>query len=338
VRTKNSFWFVGTRLALALAATLLTVAPLRAADWAYRPFDRPTPTYTADFGMRFWYGKTTTAKNLYDTTGTELLSRLTYGDLSIFAAEVYGRFDLDKRWFIKGYIGGGTFRNGSLKDEDFGLPPPLQPYSSTLSVQQDSTPIYGSLDAGFNVVWGPDFRVGLFAGLHYMNQNISAYGCTQTSFNPFICGAFPIPNQVKVITQDNNWYSVRLGVDATFEFDRFRLSLDAAVVPYTWLYGADTHWLRVGNQPGDFSGPIPEDGKGWGYQLDAFLSYRVYESLSVGVGARYWYMQSRGFTHFENHVIGFTAFPQAVEWKTQNFGVFLQASLKLGPYAVLDVH
>jgi hypothetical protein len=326
------------RLALAFTATLLTVAPLRAADWTYRPFDRPTPTYTADFGMRFWYGKTTTAKNLYDTTGTELLSRLTYGDLSIFAAEVYGRFDLDKRWFIKGYIGGGTFRNGSLKDEDFGLPPPLQPYSSTLSVQQDSTPIYGSLDAGFNVVWGPDFRVGLFAGLHYMNQNISAYGCTQTSFNPFICGAFPIPNQVKVITQDNNWYSVRLGVDATFEFDRFRLSVDAAVVPYTWLYGADTHWLRVGNQPGDFSGPIPEDGKGWGYQLDAFLSYRVYESLSVGVGARYWYMQSRGFTHFENHVIGFTAFPQAVEWKTQNFGVFLQASLKLGPYSVLDVH
>jgi Autotransporter beta-domain len=338
VRTKNSFWFVCTRLALALAATLLTVAPLRAADWTYRPLDRPTPTYTADFGMRFWYGKTTTAKNLYDSTGAELVSRLTYGDLSIFAAEVYGRFDLDKRWFVKGYIGGGTFRNGSFRDEDFGLPPPLQPYSSTLSVQQDSTPIYGSLDAGFNVVWGPDFRVGLFGGLHYMNQTISAYGCTQTSYNPYICGAFPIPNQIKVITQDNNWYSVRLGVDATFEFDRFRLSVDAAVVPYAWLYGADTHWLRVGNQPGDFSGPLPEDGKGWGYQLDAFLSYRVYESLSVGVGARYWYMQSRGFTHFENHVVGFTAFPQVVEWKTQNFGVFLQASLKLGPYSVLDVH
>jgi hypothetical protein len=207
-----------------------------------------------------------------------------------------------------------------------------------MSVQQDSTPIYGSLDAGFNVVWGPDFRVGLFGGLHYMNQNISAYGCTQTSFNPFICGAFPIPNQVKVITQDNNWYSLRLGVDAAFDFDRFRLSVDAAVVPYAWLYGSDTHWLRVGNQPGDFGGPLPEDGKGWGYQLDAFLSYRVYESLSVGVGARYWYMQARGFTHFENHIVGFTASPQVLEWKTQNFGVFLQASLKLGPYSVLDVH
>jgi hypothetical protein len=332
------FWSACARLTLALAVSLAIVAPLRAADWTFRPYLEPTPTYTADFGMRFWYGKTTTAKNLYDSTGAELVSRLTYGDLSIYAAEAYGRFDLDKRWFIKGYVGGGGFRNGSLKDEDFGLPPPLQPYSSTLSVQQQSAPIYGSLDAGFNVVWGPDFRVGLFAGFHYMNQTINAYGCTQTSFNPFICGAFPIPNQVKVITQDNNWYSVRLGVDAAFEFDRFRLSIDAALVPYTWLYGADTHWLRIGNQPGDFSGPIPEDGNGWGYQLDAFLSYRVYESLSVGVGARYWYMQSRGFTHFENHVVGFTAVPQVLEWKTQNFGVFLQASVKLGPYSVLDVH
>ncbi len=325
------------RLALAFAASLL-VAPASAADWAYRPFDKPTPTYTADFGLRFWYGKTTTAKNLYDTTGSQLVSRLTYGDLSIFAAEVYGRFDLDKRWFLKGYVGAGTFRNGSLKDEDFGLPPPLQPYSATLSAQSDSTPIYGSVDAGFNVVWGPDFRVGLFGGFHYMNQTISAFGCTQISFNPFICGAFPIPNWVRGITQNNNWYSVRVGVDAAVELDRFRISVDAALVPYTWLYGSDTHWLRIGSNPGDFGGPIPEDGTGWGYQLDAFLSYRVFENLSVGVGGRYWYMQARGFTHFENHIVNFTAFPQPVEWKTQNFGVFLQASLKLGPYSVLDVH
>ena len=55
------------------------------------------------------------------------------------------------------------------------------------------------------------------------------------------------------------------------------------------------------------------------------------------MGGRYWSMQTRGFTHFENHVVGFTALPQAVEWKTQNFGVFLQGSLKLGPYNVISV-
>ena len=58
------------------------------------------------------------------------------------------------------------------------------------------------------------------------------------------------------------------------------------------------------------------------------------EAVSLGAGLRYWQMQIRGFTHFENHVIGFTAVPQVVEWKTQNYGVFLQASVKFGPYAV----
>ena len=336
--TTRSIFAACVRLALAFAASVLTSAPVHAGDWAFRPFDLPAPSYSADFGLRFWYGRSTTAKNLYDTTGSVLVSRLTYGDLSIFAGEAYGRFDLDRRWFLKGYVGGGALRKGNLKDEDFGLTPPLNPYSATSSVQGDGTLAYASLDAGFNVIWGPDFRVGLFGGFHYMNETVTAFGCTQISFNPLICGAVPIPNQVKAITQDNNWYSARLGVDATVEFDRFRLNVDAAWVPYVWLYGSDAHWLRIGNQPGDFAGPIPEDGTGWGYQLEASLSYRVNEVLSLGIGGRYWYMQTRGFTHFEGAVIGFAAAPQAVEWKTQNFGVFLQASLKLGPYSVLDVH
>jgi len=142
------------RLALAFAASALGALPVHAGDWAYRPFDQPAPTYTADFGLRFWYGRGTTAKNLYDSAGTQLVSRLTYADLSIFAAEAYTRFDFDRRWFLKGYAGGGALRKGNLKDEDFGLPPPLNPYSATFSVQ-DGSSFYASVDAGFNVVWGP---------------------------------------------------------------------------------------------------------------------------------------------------------------------------------------
>jgi len=123
-----------------------------------------------------------------------------HNGISIFAAETYGRFDLDRRWFLQGYVGGGTFRKGSLKDEDFVLPPPLNPYSATLSIQQNGSPIYANIDAGFNVFWGPDFRVGLFGGVHYLNETVSAFGCNQIAFNPYICGAFPLPNQVKGIT------------------------------------------------------------------------------------------------------------------------------------------
>jgi Omptin family len=324
------------RLACAFAASVASAATVQAGDWVFRSLDWPQATYTAEFGLRFWYGSSTTGKSLFDPAGAFLVSRLTYGDLSIFAAEVYGRFDFDRRWFVKGYVGGGGFRQGGLKDEDF--PPAIVPSSATFSIQNGSSLAYTSIDAGFNALVGPDFRLGFFAGFHYLNETVSAYGCTQIAFNPFICGAFPIPDQFKVITQDNNWYAVRLGLEGAVDFDRFRFSVDAAWLPFVWLSGSDAHWLRIGDFPGNFTGPVPEDGKGWGYQLEAVLSYRVNERLSVGIGGRYWWLQTHGLTHFENHVIGFTALPQPVDWKLQNVGMFVQASLKLGPYPVVDVH
>jgi hypothetical protein len=314
-----------------------SAAPVRATDWSFPAFALPA-TYSGDVGLRFWYGRGITAKDLYDPGGAVLVSRLTYHDLSIYAAEAYGRFDFDRGWFVKGFAGGGSFRKGSLKDEDWGLPLPLEPYSATLSVQEDGSPFYGSLDFGYNVVRGGDFRVGVFAGAHYMNETVSAFGCTQQSFNPFICGAFPIPNTVRVITQENNWYSVRVGVDAAVEIGPVKLGLDAAWLPYVGLYGTDAHWLRIGDQPGDFTGKIPEDGKGWGYQLEGFASYRVTEAASVGVGARYWRMQTKGNTHFEDHIVGGGGLPQPVDWKTESYGVFVQGSIKFGAYSVIGVN
>jgi len=84
---------------------------------------------------------------------------------------------------------------------------------------------------------------------------------------------------------------------------------------------------------------VPEDGKGWGYQLEGFVSYCVTQAWSVGIGGRYWHMQTNeGLAHFENHIVGITAVPQPVDWKVDNFAMFLQLSLKFGPYSAIDVH
>jgi hypothetical protein len=334
VRRRTTTWLLIA--CMQLGAVAIAAAPAHAGDWVFQPFDVPPATYTGDAGLRFWYGRSSTAKNLYDNTGSLPVSRLTYDGLFIYAAEAYARLDLNRRWFIKGNVGGGTLRNGSLTDEDF--PPAVIPYSATFSVQQDGSPIYGTVDAGFNAVFGPDFRVGLFGGFHYLNETVSAFGCTQAAFNPAICGPVSIPNQVEVITQNNNWYAMRLGLDGAFEYGRLRFSGEAAWLPSVWLYGSDAHWLRIGNFIGDFTSPVPEDGKGWGYQLEGFISYRVTQALSLGVGGRYWHMQSHGLTHFENHVVGIVALPQAVDWSVDNYGMFLQMSLKFGPYPVIEVH
>ena len=321
---------VCARLALAFGTSLMAATPVRAADWTLRPVEHTTPTFKGDVGFRFWYGTATTAKNLYDTSGSVLISRLTYGDLQVYSGELYGRFDYDRGWFLKAYAGGGGFKNGNLRDEDF--PPVIAPYSSTFSIEQNGAPAYGSIDLGFDFVRGGDFRIGAFGGYHFLNIAVNAYGCAQNGNNPSICGVFPIPQTVKAISQDNNWHSVRVGLDASVEINRLKLSVEAAWLPYVRLEGADTHWLRIGTAPGDFYGPIPEDGKGWGYQLEGFVSYRVTEAVSLGIGGRYWSMRTRGHTHFENNIVGGGGAPQVLDWKIETYGVYLQTSVKFGPY------
>jgi hypothetical protein len=321
-------------LAVALAASVCDAAAADAGNWTFHGLEPPA-NYTGEVGLRFWYGQAKTGKSLYDPTGSFLVSRLTYENMSIFSAEAYGRFDLNTGWFLKGLVGGGGFRRGTLTDEDF--PPGISPYSATLSVLDNSFPVYASLDAGYNVLRGPDFRVGAFVGYNYLHEVVSAQGCGQIATNPFICGVFPVPGTIKVITQDNNWNSLRVGLNGEVDVTRrLKLSLDGAWLPMVWLNGTDSHWLRISNLPGDFSGPIPEDGTGWGYQLEGVLSYRMTDAISVGIGGRYWHMQTNGNTHFEGHVNGVQAFPQPVNWKSDSFGVFLQTGLKFGPYPLVS--
>jgi hypothetical protein len=318
----------------AVAASLSGTAPARADNWVFHGFEPPA-TYTGEAGLRFWYGGAKTGKNLYDPTGAFLVSRLSYDNLSIFSAEAYARFDLNTGWFLKGLVGGGGFRNGTLKDEDF--PPGISPYSATLSVLDNSFPFYASVDVGYNVFRGPDFRVGAFVGYNYLHEVVSARGCGQVGSNPLICGIFPIPATIKVITQDNNWNSLRVGLNGEVDVTkRLALNVDAAWLPRVWLRGTDAHWLRISSLPGDFIGPIPEDGSGWGYQLESVLSYRVTDAITVGVGGRYWHSQTNGITHFEGHVNGVAALPQPVDWKTDSFGVFLQTGLKFGPNPIIS--
>ena len=117
---------------------------------------------------------------------------------------------------------------------------------------------------------------------------------------------------------------MRIGVNGELEFGKgWRLRGEAAALPFVKLSGTDYHWLRIGT---DFTGGIPEDGTGWGYQLEASADYTLANHVTVGVGARYWHMQSSGKTHFENHIIGGGGSPQKVDWYTDFYGVTAHAA------------
>jgi outer membrane protease len=335
--TGKAFRFL--MMTTSLAANVVAV-PAAAADWPLVPKApatgpafatiQPIPSYEIELGGRYWFGWAKTGKDLHGTDGS-LVSRLTYGGLNTHAGEIYGRADTTMGFFIKGNVGAGSFTNGTLIDEDF--PPGISPYSRTTSDDKGSYLRYATIDVGADLLRGSNYRLGVFAGYNYLGESVSAYGCGQIAANPFVCegGA---PGNLLVITQQNNWNSLRVGGSAEIRYDRLKLGLDAAWLPYVMLNGTDTHWLRIGSNPGDFTGPLPEDGTGTGYQLEAVLSYRVNEMLDVGVGGRYWHMQASGNTHFEGHIVGFQAAPQPVDWQTDHYGVFVQAGLKLGPYPI----
>jgi hypothetical protein len=311
-----------------LLAPVQAVAPIPDVEY-FTP--RPTPAWQGELTARYWLGSAKTGKTLYDVPpDPSMVSRLTYSGMLVNAGELDGRIAFTNGWFFKGYFGFGAATHGSLQDEDF--PPAISPYSSTTSSLDGNSLTYASADFGYDVFRGADFRIGAFAGYHYFYQVENGYGCTQNAGNPVVCQP-AIPTPYEVITQNNTWQSVRLGLEGSVKLgSRFTLSAEGAWLPYIHLNGYDDHWLRIGTNPGDFTGGVPETGTGQGYQVEAVLSYQLTDYASVGIGGRYWHMYANGDTHFDGHIVGADASPQPVSWKTDIYGVFLQASLKLGPY------
>lgn len=307
---------LGTIVALALAVVNTSALA--------NPFIIEAPRAELPFqtsvGLRYWYGLGSTSKDLYGLTRETLNSRLTYDGTQSHSLEAFIRMDHSSGLFWKAYAGGGLLSGGNLRDEDF--PPAISPYSSTNSTLQNQSLGYLSFDAGGALLRGADFRLDGFVGYHYLHQRMKAFGCQQTAGNASICGGSGIPDTVAVLVEDDNWQAVRLGLNVDIPLvDRFRLNVEGAWLPYVWFSGTDNHLLRP-----DLPEPIGEDGRGWGYQLETILSYRYNQAISLGIGGRYWHMESRGYAHFES--VGGTA--QPLDFKANIYGVFVQGNYRFG--------
>jgi opacity protein-like surface antigen len=211
---------------------------------------------------------------------SSLASRLTYDTTPSDGGEAFARVDLPWGLMAKGFIGGAS-GGGKLNDEDWGVPFPTAfvPYSNTISeVENDIT--YGVVDVGYAWWRRQRFSVALYLGYTQLREDMEAYGCRQIA-NQFSDCVPPLPTSTLGITEDDKWHGLRLGSAIDFAVtSRLALTADAAYLPYVTFSGVDDHVIR------DLVSP--EDGRGIGVQLEASLSYLLTESLSVGVGGRYW--------------------------------------------------
>ncbi len=253
------------------------------------------------------------------TVAANLISRLTYADLTANSGELYGRVDSPWGVFVKGFVGGGRISGGHMNDEDWGLvtAAPFTAYSNTISGLSDTGMNYLTVDAGIDVLHGPGYKVGAFAGYNYVYEQYAATDCTQiASPTSGIC-APPIFN-TPVITETDHWDSLRLGFEGiAWLTPHLKLSVDAAYLPYVKFSGVDNHWLRAL--------VIDETGKGQGAQIEAMLSYYFSPEFSVGLGGRYWEMWT------DSGSDAFNGVPTNREdtFRYERAGVFLQATYLL---------
>jgi opacity protein-like surface antigen len=282
------------------------------------------PDAEIEIGGRVWYSAGRFQKDLATTQSASLtgllISRLTY-DTTAASGELFARIDSSSNIFVKGFIGGGKILSGTMHDEDWGAFDGQIPYSNTQSsVTGDLA--YGTFDVGYSVFRGPSANVGGFVGFNYYQEDKSAYGCSQIA-NAYSDCVPAFPNSTLGITENDKWYSLRVGLNGVVTLaDRWKLTADAAYLPYVAFRGTDDHLQRT-----DVSNTLsPESGSGQGVQLEALLSYAVSNAFSVGAGGRYWAMWAP--TAYTN---GFsTPCPcQGLPVRTERYGAFLQASYKM---------
>ena len=261
-----------------------------------------------EIGARYWYSMGRIGYGYYgDTTTSQLVSRLTYDKLSANSGEVYFRGDIAMGLFVKGTIGAGSIGGGKLYDEDF--PPGIDPYSKTSSDTSGSL-AFGNVDLGYSFLHTQAGRLGAFVGYGRWQETVNASGCTQLATNPDICVP-ALPTSLGVIQEADAWNLLRVGLTTdVMVTDRVRLSADAAYV-WAWQKQTDNHYFTFGIDP--------SSGTGTGFQVDAIVSYQINDGFNVGLGGRWWRLDTSTID----------AFDQLSTYRTDRYGVFLQGAIKL---------
>jgi outer membrane protease len=266
------------------------------------------PTTKFEIGTRLWYSTGTSEFDLFDPPGR--VSALHYEDQQAVSAELFARADSPQGVFVKAVGAFGGVFDGTLIDEDF--PPFVVPYSKTTSTLDGELDFF-SIDVGYNVIDDDGLRIGAFAGWGYWHEHFDAKGCRQIGSNPGICGLFPIPTNVTVISEDNKYRSLRLGLAGDGRLsDRLSWAAEAAYL-ITDHENLDVHHFTFG--------PAPAEGDGNGFQLEAALLYQMTPAFNLGLGARWWQMNT------DVVIPSFGNQPETYDVGRQ--GIFVQGGLRL---------
>jgi hypothetical protein len=193
-----------------------------------------------------------------------------------------------RRLVVLGSIGGGVVNDGVLIDEDFTDGGTR--FSTTRSPVDDSYLFYLSTDVGARVAdWTLPAAtargyVDVLVGFQYWHEHYVAFGGTGS----------PDPvgnNGIKALTNDYEWYSLRLGARTRLPIYRgLSVSLAGYVIPWSSLIIEDIHHLRTDLRQDPSFRDDAQGGLGW--QGHGAIEYAFTNRLTAELGFQYWTLKS----------------------------------------------
>jgi Protochlamydia outer membrane protein len=286
-----------------------------------------------ELGTRLWFSEGRTNfginSNRINPQFGNPTSTLSYDNLNGVSAEFTVRAKNDTGLVFKGFVGGGGIISGSLDDQDY-FKHQIR-FSDTYSKVEGSNMVYGTIDLGYDFKFNEYFAVTPFVGFNMWQETVDAFGarCLKDEVQGAFCGPpghVAVPFTTKIIHNETNWASLRLGAEVTRKLsDRLTFVGDFAILPGAYVWNEDSHRLRVD------LGPIPniEDrGTGWGTQIEAELRYDLTPNWSAGAGVRYWYATTDGVSDFVN----FGVKSKLEDFTSERFGVITNVTYCFATY------
>jgi hypothetical protein len=125
----------------------------------------------------------------------------------------------------------------------------------------------------------------------------------QIAANPLVCSV-PVPTSIALVKETDNWDLLRIGVTADLMLgEHVKLTADAAYVRASQK-ATDDHFFTFGIDPAS--------GNGQGFQIDAIVSYQFTNAFNIGIGGRWWHLDTNSVD----------AFQQLETYHTDRYGVF----------------
>ncbi len=285
-------WFIG------FAALFLLLGGVAQAD-----DEEPT---SWSVGVRTWMTGGYTKWN-FQGAGISPLSELRWRGTDAVIVEGNADF-VWKELVLMTSLGAGKVTDAVLIDDDFLLSDHQGRFSHTRSSVDDEGVFFFNADAGWRAgSWrsGKSEALGyvdVFLGYQYWTEEYVAFGAV--GGGPGLLSA-SIPSSTKALTHDYTWHSLRVGARAQVPIVAgLSARATAVLLPYNHTELEDIHHLRTDlKQNPSFSSEA--DG-GVGFQLDAGLSYQVWEGLSIEGGYQFWRIDSGHGDKFTHALTGTT--------------------------------